>query len=106
MNAYKAIDEADHQGGDVSKLVDSLNQVIDASKIGVLNNQDAIRILNSIIEEAEKIKQQGIEEQNLRIVIIALNSMLVIGLCYVVWRYFPRFYWRMWLKYRGHWIIE
>jgi len=106
LDAYKAIDKADHKGGDVSKLVDSLNLVIDTSKSGIINTQEVMSILDLIIDEAERIEQQGIEEQNIEFSLVTLNSIVVIGLCYVVWKHFPRLYSHMWLKYRGHWIVE
>jgi hypothetical protein len=106
LDAYNAIDKADRNGGNVSKLVDSLNLVIDASQSGLINTQEAMSTSDLIIDEAERIEQQGIEEQNLEFGIVMLNSIVVIGLCYVVWKYFPRLYWYMWLKFRGHWIVE
>jgi hypothetical protein len=107
LNAYKSIDKAHHNGGgNVSKLVDSINLVIDTSKSGIINSQEAMSTLDLIIDEAERIEQRGIEEQKLEFGLVSLNSIIVIGLCYVVWKYFPRLYWYTWLKYRGHWIIE
>jgi hypothetical protein len=106
LNAYEAIDEADNSGGDVSELVDSLNQLIDSWTIRSITFQEANSILDSIIENAERIKQQGIEEQNYRFGFVAINSVVVLGLCLIIWRYFPRLFWGIWLRYRGHWLVE
>ena len=101
------IEKAHHNGnGNVSKLVDSLNYVIDASKSGIIHSKEAKSTLNLIIDEAERIEQRAIEEKNLEFGLVTLKTIIVIGFCYLVWKYFPRVYWQTWLKYRGHWIVE
>jgi hypothetical protein len=104
--AYLAINEASSKGGDVIELVESLNLILEDINSGEFNNQDILDLLNSIIASAKDIEETSIQGNNFRTSIVALNSIIVLSLCYVTWRFFPIIYWRLWLRFRGHWRVE
>jgi hypothetical protein len=106
LDAFILISEAEDSGAYVDELVDSINQVIENSMSGDMSAVEAVDQLDLIIVEAERALLEGVEQQNLRYGITGLNTAVVLVLIYLVWRYFPRLYWRVWLRYRGHWLVK
>ena len=105
-NAYLAIEDASSEGGDVSHLVESLNFILEDVNDGDFDSTEVMSFLDSIILNAELIEQEGVQTYNVKLTIITLNSIIVMGLCFVTWRFFPSYYWRLWLKSRGNWRIK
>jgi hypothetical protein len=106
IDAYLALAEASHVGGDVSSLVDELNSIIMVVDLGDYNVVEVSGALNDIMAEANLLAEAAESENTLGLVLTCANLVVVLVLGYFVWRYFPSYYWRIWLRLRGDWIVE
>jgi hypothetical protein len=106
QEAVVALAEASSRGGDVSGLVAELNVVILEVDSGEYDAVEASNTIDGIIVEAEYLAMSAASENTLGLALTGINLVVVVALGILVWRYFPTIYWRIWLRYRGHWIVE
>ena len=104
--AYNALADASSRGGDVSELVSQLDSIILEVETGNYDSTEVLTSVGGIINEANSIAETASVNNNIGLVWSGANLIVLVVLGYVVWRYFPTYYWRAWLKLRGHWIVE
>ena len=85
---YNAINAASTTPEDVADLVELLNRVIEFLATDQMSIDDATVILDQIIADAQQIEQQRIQQDYFRLGLIATNTLVVLMLCYFMWRYF------------------
>jgi hypothetical protein len=91
-------------------IVDGLNKILDevaASSSSASSSQWAswsarVQVYRG---EAENIRQDTSAEGNVQVIVIAAQLIILAGLCYSMWKFFPRFFWSRWLKLRGDWRV-
>jgi hypothetical protein len=106
IDAYLALSLASHVGGDVSSLVDELNSIIMAVESGDYNELEVSETLNDIMVEANLLAEFTKSENAVGLLFTGANLFVILVLSYFVWRYFPYYYWRIWLRLKGDWIVE
>jgi hypothetical protein len=75
-------------------------------KNGEYDEEEIVVYLDDIILRANRVYEASASEINLFLGLRYLNLMIVIILGYIVWRFFPTYYWRLWLRLKGNWIIK
>ena len=111
QTAYQNILEANNSGGNVTDLINQLNQAIDLlNQAEKIQNTDpsqtqqlitqAQTIAINVIEQSPAIKQQGITQNQTNtttIIILATTSLVIAILAYLMG---PKIIWRIWLRQR------
>ena len=105
--AYEAVAEAERAGGDVSGLVDELNQALELLEVGGEDSlAEALSKVDSVLTEAPGAMQAGIVATQLRYT----KTAAVVGLlgfsAVLVWRYGPRIFWSIWLRSKKSWRVH
>jgi len=106
-----AVAKAERLGGDVSGLVDELNQALTLLEEGETRNdeamlQGALSKVEDVVANAPVAGQGGVAAMQAR----KVQSWLVIGvvaaLGVIVWRYEPRIFWRLWVRSKRGWKVK
>ena len=102
IEAYLAILDISREGGNVTILVNELNQAIDileGVKKGSLS--DAYNIANDIINNYPQLKEEAIANRNFTYMIWVIEGVVSVIVIYILYRLIPKAIWRAWLKIRG-----
>ena len=104
--AFTALDEAVKEGGDVSLLVEELNQLIHAVDNSEITYSDLSDELDRLITAANQIELDAVSIGNTDLIFRVIVGVSSIVLSYVTWKYLPVYFWRYWLRLRGDWRIQ
>jgi len=109
--AFVAVAEAERLSGDVSGLVDELNQALILLGEGEMKNdevilQEALSKVEDVVARAPVVKQGGVAAMQARTVQSWLVVGVVVALGVIVWRYEPRIFWRLWVRNKRRWKVK
>ena len=102
VKVYHAIKIAEEKGADIGDLVDDLNIAIVILESG---DKKDLKQINDILDRAIQAQSQGEALSQLRYLRSGLLTGITFALVYLVWRYGPSLYWRMWIKAKGNWSV-
>ena len=109
--AFVAVAEAERVGGDVSGLVEQLNQAVVLLEEGETKNdeallREALSKVEEVVARAPVVGQDGVATMQARTVQSWLVVGVVAALGVVVWRYEPRVFWRLWVWSKRRWRVK
>jgi len=109
--AFVAVAEAERLGGDVSELVDELNQALILLEKGEMRNDEvrlseALSKVKDVIARAPVVGQGGLAAMQARTVQSWLVVSVVVALGVIVWRYESRIFWRLWVRSKRGWKVK
>lgn len=102
VEAYQAIKIAEEKGANIEDLVDDLNKAIGIIESGDNKGLDQI---NDILDRLIQAQNQGEELLQLKYLWSGLLTGITFALVYLVWRYGPSLYWKMWVRVKGNWSV-
>jgi len=109
--AFMAVAEAERLSGDVSELVDELNQALFLLEKAQIDGDEALLLealskVEDVVAMAPVVGQDGVAAMQARTV----QSWLVVGLVgalgVITWRYEPRIFWRLWVRSKRRWKVK
>ena len=103
--AYVAVREVSESQGEAGPLVELLNQAIAEAERGV-EPSVVLAHLDAVIQLAAEERARSIEAYNYGVAGAVIQAAIALALVYATWRYFPRIFWRAWLRLRGGWLVE
>ncbi len=106
LEAFAALENVSQNGGDVSTLVQILNEIILEVGTGDFDQAVVESKLDTIIYNAQRANVLAIQESRVRLIIVGTIGVLIVLIEYIVWKSFPRFFWKIWIRKRGHWEIK
>jgi len=104
--AFKVLEEASMNGGDVSHLVPVLNDIILEINSGHYDVEIVEAKLDLVINNAERVNAEALIESRNNLIFVGITVFLVVLLEILVWKFFPRLFWNIWLRKRGDWILR
>jgi len=109
--AFVAVAEAERLGGDVSGLVDELNQALILLEEGEMRNdevmlQEALSKVEDVVARAPVVGQGGVAAMQARTVQSLLVVGVVVALGVIVWHYEPKIFWRLWVRNKRRWKVK
>lgn len=109
--AFVAVAEAERLGGDVSGLVDELNQALILLEEGEMRNdevmlQGALSKVEDVVARAPVVGQGGVAVMQARMVQSWLVVGVVVALSLIMWRYEPRIFWHLWVRSKRRWKVK
>ena len=105
-HGYLAILEASESDGDVSTLVPLLNEIIEEVASGSYDSGMVESRLGELMASAETAGSLGVESRESQIMVAGAQVLVAVALSFLTWRYFPGFFWGLWLRYRGDWMVK
>ncbi|MCP8309503.1 MAG: hypothetical protein H3Z54_12570 [archaeon] len=116
MQAFTSMQEAGNAGGDVSNLVDKLNEALDLISQGdsiASSNpsgaqelyQQAEDIANQVTLEAPVVREEGILARQSNNKILGVELVILALLGFIVYRFGPKLLWKLWLHAHKDWKV-
>lgn len=117
IEAFSSVQEADNAGGDVSHLVNMLNEALDlisqADSIASSNPtqaqelyQQAEDIANQVLLEAPLVREEGILAQRNRNIMLEIELAILATLGFILYKFGPKLLWRLWLRAHKDWEVR
>ncbi|MEM3437496.1 MAG: hypothetical protein QXP55_03030 [Nitrososphaerales archaeon] len=117
IEAFVSVQEADNAGGDVSYLVNKLNEALDlisqADSIASSNPiqaqelyQQAEDIANQVILEASLVKEEGILARQNSNIMLGIELAILATLSFILYKFGPKLLWRLWLRAHKDWRVR
>ena len=106
FEAFEAVEDAERQGGDVSSLVDELNQILVLMEVG--GEEELLEVplrIEAVKEGALASGRVGEEGAQSQLMLSGLILLVTFVFSILVWKFMPGLVWRFWLKSRGKWRI-
>lgn len=107
--AYMDVTKAAEKGGNVSKLVEKLNEAISYVRkaegnkgfnVDALLNQ-AYMIVENVSKQSLAVEEEAERQAIIRILYMSLAGVVLATLGFLSYRYGPKHFWRLWIKIRG-----
>ena len=111
FRAYEAILEVHRAGGNISHLIDKLNEALSLiEKAEVTGDQalldEAERLMEEIIAASLELIEEGSRIRRWRTAIQIVEVVAIILLGFLIYRRGPNLFWRLWIKLRGNYLIK
>lgn len=104
VDAFESVAEAERAGGDVSQLVEELNDVVRLLEAeGDEELPEAESRIEHVLAAASEVKQEGIMLTQHRQITAGCILILLAVSATVVWRFGPRVFWLLWLRFKAEW---
>ena len=115
--AYAAVVDTEASGGNVTGLVERINEAIDlVRKAENISDTDpeqaavlaerAINIANEVLDEAGVVKEEGLALKRFQLFLEISSGILFVFSGFLVYFYGPRVFWRIWVKIKGDWRVR
>jgi len=115
--AYRAVVDAEASGGNVTGLVDRINEAIDlvrrAEKISkddpeqaAILAERAINIANEVLDEVGIVKEEGLALRRFRLFLGISSGVLFVFSGFLIYFYGPRVFWGLWVRIKGDWKVR
>ena len=115
--AYAAIVDAEASGGNVTSLVNRINEAIDlvenAEKISEDNPEQAaalaekaINIANEVLDEVGTVKEEGLALKRFHLFLGISSGVLFVLSGFLIYFYGPRVFWGLWVRIKGNWRVR
>ena len=109
--AFEAVAEAERRGGDVSKLVEELNEALALLERGEAEGDEAALreaegVIARVIDRAPAIGRKGEAAARARMIQTGLVVGLVVVSAAMVWGYGPMLFWRLWTRSKRGWMVR
>jgi len=106
VEAFEAVREAESVGGEVSGLLEDLNEALRLIEAGGEGNlAGAEEKIESVLAVVPVVRSQGIVSTRNQQIVIGVVLGLVAVSAVVVWRLGPRFFWSLWLRSKSGWRV-
>ena len=106
VEAFEAVREAEGVGGEVSGLLEDLNEALRLIEAGgEWNLAGAEEKIESVLSVVPLVRSQGIVSTRNQQIVIGVVLGLVAVSAVVVWRLGPRFFWSLWLRSKSDWRV-
>lgn len=105
--AFKLVEDADLNSGDISELVNELNYILELLKYGdeADLNEAALRI-GAVKESALSSQMSGQESTQSQLMSSGLILLITGILVAIIWRFMPKIVWQLWIRSKKDWIIS
>jgi len=105
--AFKAVAEAEKDGGDVSLLVEDLNQALRLLEAGGVENlREAESKIEAVLVAAPGVAQEGLALTRIKQLKAGVGVTLIAVSAVMVWRFGPRIFWSIWLRSKSGWRVR
>ena len=115
FEAYAAVVDAEASGGNVTDLVNRLNEAIelirlaentsDSEEASVLIEQ-AISIADGVLSEVGEVKEEGLALRRFHLFLSVFSISLIFVSCVLVYFYGPKVFWGLWVRIKGNWRVK
>ena len=111
FHAYEAISVAESAVGNVSSMVSDLNLAIELlEKADATSNpslvDDALLLIDQILEVAPQVVEAGAAARQTRNFTVAASLMILMLAAFMVYRYLPAVFWRLWIRSKREWKVK
>ena len=113
--AYGAVVDAERSGGNVSDLVDRLNEAIELIELAENTSdpeeasayaEQAVGIAGEVLSEVGEVKEKGLALRRFRLFLGVFSGFLCVVFCVLIYFYGPRVFWGLWVKIKGGWKVR
>ena len=115
FEAYAAVVDAEASRGNVTDLVNRLNEAIelirlaentsDSEEASVLIEQ-AISIADGVLSEVGEVKEEGLALRRFHLFLSVFSISLLIVSGVLVYFYGPKVFWSLWVRIKGNWRVK
>ena len=106
VEAFEAVREAESVGGEVSGLLEDLNEALRLIEAGGEGNlAGAEEKIESVLAVVPVVRSQGMVSARNQQIVIGVVLGLVAVSAVVVWRLGPRFFWSLWIRSKSGWRV-
>ncbi len=115
FEAYVAVVDAEASRGNVTDLVNRLNEAIelirlaentsDSEEASVLIEQ-AINIADGVLSEVGEVKEEGLALRRFHLFLSVFSISLLIVSGVLVYFYGPKVFWSLWVRIKGNWRVK
>jgi len=113
--AYAAVVDAEASGGNVTGLVERLNEAIELIELAE-NSSDpelaanftaqAVDIVDEVLGEVGGVKEEGLALRRFRLFLGVFSVLLFLVLGVLIYFYGPRVFWALWVRFKGDWKVK
>ena len=115
--AYAAVVDAEASGGNVTGLVERLNEAIDLVERAEKVSEDdpeqaavlaerAIDIADEVLGEVGVVKEEGLALRRFHLFLGVSSGVLFVFSCFLIYFYGPRVFWGLWVRVKGGWRVR
>lgn len=104
VEAYEAVAEAEEAGGEVSGLLERLNDALGLMEQGRFGEADII--VAEVLSRAPLVESTGAQGERYRLAVGVGTAVALVSLAAVSWLFGSRFIWRVWLRSRRGWVVR
>jgi hypothetical protein len=104
---YTELNRAEIAGGNITPIVDELNQCVTLIKLGgEANLQKANNIITQIHNQLPQIEAEGAQESIYLYQKTGITLVLLTFTGLIIWVYGSKIYWALWYIAKRNWIVE
>nr|MDO8043346.1 DUF1616 domain-containing protein [Candidatus Baldrarchaeota archaeon] len=114
-DAYAAVVDAEASGGNVTDLVNRLNEAIELIRLAENTSdseeasvfvEQAVSIADDVLSEIGEVKEEGLALRRFHLFLSVFSISLLVVSGVLIYFYGPKVFWGLWVRIKGNWKVK